>query len=147
MHNKRSVIASFVITELFAVLTVAGAFTLPMLTRIYCDLTDRPERVAVSITVGCYTCLPFVLAALVCLHMLLANINREQTFIVRNVTLLRVMSWLCFVIGLVCLVSGFFYMPFFLVAAAAAFIALIIRVIKNVFASAIKLKDENDMTI
>ena len=47
----------------------------------------------------------------------------------------------------ICLVSGFYYLPFFVVAACGAFMALIVRVIKNVFTEAIALKDENDFTI
>ena len=36
---------------------------------------------------------------------------------------------------------------FLLICAAAAFMGLILRVVKNVFCSAIELKAENDMTI
>ena len=38
-------------------------------------------------------------------------------------------------------------MPFLIVSAAAAFVGLILRVVKNVFAEAVRLKDENDYTI
>ena len=40
-----------------------------------------------------------------------------------------------------------FSLIFLLVAAAAAFVGLILRVVKNVFEQAVTLKDENDFTI
>ena len=43
--------------------------------------------------------------------------------------------------------SALYYMPFLIVSAAAAFVGLILRVVKNVFAEAVRLKDENDYTI
>lgn len=49
--------------------------------------------------------------------------------------------------GLVCLFSALYYIPFLIVSAAAAFVGLILRVVKNVFAEAVRLKDENDYTI
>ena len=48
---------------------------------------------------------------------------------------------------MICVVSCAYYIPFFFVAIAAGFVGLIVRVIKNVFAEAIALKDENDFTI
>ena len=45
------------------------------------------------------------------------------------------------------LFRSLYYMPFLIVSAAAAFVGLILRVVKNVFAEAVRLKDENDYTI
>ncbi len=87
------------------------------------------------------------ISASVCLHRLLRNLRRERVFEQENVTLLRAISWLCIAVGVVTLVSGFYYTSFFLVAAAAAFCGLIVRVVKNVFEQAIEIKTENDYTI
>ena len=81
------------------------------------------------------------------MHRLLRNLRRERVFEQENVTLLRAISWLCIAVGVVTLVSGFYYTSFFLVAAAAAFCGLIVRVVKNVFEQAIEIKTENDYTI
>ena len=43
--------------------------------------------------------------------------------------------------------SGYFYLPFYIAGTAAGFIALILRVIKNIFCTAIELKNENELTI
>ena len=75
------------------------------------------------------------------------NISEGEVFIPENVSILRLLSWCCIAAGLVCLFSALYYMPFLIVSAAAAFVGLILRVVKNVFAEAVRLKDENDYTI
>ena len=40
-----------------------------------------------------------------------------------------------------------YYMPFLLLSAAAAFVGLMLRVVKNAFAEAVNIKNENDYTI
>lgn len=81
------------------------------------------------------------------LHGLLFDISRQQVFTRRNVSRLRTLSWCCIAAGLICLLSAAYYLPFLLIAAAAAFVGLILRVVKNVFEQAVALKDENDFTI
>ena len=81
------------------------------------------------------------------LHGLLCDIQKGQVFIRLNVARLRGLSWDCIWAAAICLVSALYYMPFLLVAAAAAFVGLILRVVKNVFEQAVTLKDENDFTI
>lgn len=81
------------------------------------------------------------------MNRLLANIRKEEVFIEKNTRYLRGMSWCCLAAGLIFLVSSFYYLPFFALCAAAVFMALILRVIKNVFAQAEEIKKENDYTI
>ena len=57
------------------------------------------------------------------------------------------MSWCCVGAGLICLVSGVYYLPFAAIAIAAGFMALIVRIVKNVFRQAILMKDDLDLTI
>ena len=54
---------------------------------------------------------------------------------------------MCFAVAAVCLASSLYYQLFLLVAACAAFMGLLLRVIKNVFVRARELKEENDFTI
>ena len=65
---------------------------------------------------------------------LLRNISEGEVFIPENVSILRLLSWCCIAAGLVRLFSALYYMPFLIVSAAAAFVGLILRVVKNVFA-------------
>ena len=81
------------------------------------------------------------------LYRLLRNIRDEIVFDAGNVRLLRTISWCCAFAAVIFLVSGVYYLPFLLVAVAAAFMMLIVCVVKNVFQQAIEMKSELDLTI
>ena len=101
------------------------------------DLAGKFELFLVST----YTAAVPAAAALYGLWRLLRNISEGEVFIPENVSILRLLSWCCIAAGLVCLFSALYYMPFLIVSAAAAFVGLILRVVKNVFAEAVRLKD------
>ena len=85
--------------------------------------------------------------ALFLLYRLLCNIHKSQVFITENVKYLRLLSWCCFFVSFIFFILTFFYIPFVLLVVGAAFMALILRVIKNVFTEAIEIKQENEYTI
>ena len=108
--------------------------------------TMRPESVALMM-VTLYTASVFGWVCLWALWKLLRNIKSEIVFDKDNVRLLRIISWCCAFAAIIFLVSGVYYAPCFLVAVAAAFMMLIVRVVKNVFQQAIEMKSELDLTI
>ena len=81
------------------------------------------------------------------LYRLLDNISKERVFVEENVRCLRIISWCCFVASVVFLASSFYSVSWMVLCVAAAFGGLILRVVKNVFAAAVALKDEHDLTI
>ena len=81
------------------------------------------------------------------LYRLVDRIGREEIFTEENIKRLRRISWMIFAVAAICLVSVFYYLLFLIVAACAAFMGLLLRVIKNVFVRARELKEENDYTI
>ena len=85
--------------------------------------------------------------ALFLLYKLLCNIHKSKVFIAENVKYLRMLSWCCFIVSFVCFILTFFYLPFVLLVTGSAFMALILRVVKNVFTEAIEIKQENEYTI
>ncbi len=81
------------------------------------------------------------------LDRLLRNIAGGNIFTAENVRHLRAVSWYCFGVCAICLFSTFFYLPFAVVTAAAAFMGLILRVLKNTFEQAVAMRDELDLTV
>ena len=81
------------------------------------------------------------------LWRLLKNIKNGRVFIPDNVRYLRIVSWCCTAAAVLCLASAAYYLPFIFVAIAAAFMSLIVRIVKNVFHEAIGMKSELDLTI
>ncbi|MFR1758596.1 MAG: DUF2975 domain-containing protein, partial [Christensenellaceae bacterium] len=59
----------------------------------------------------------------------------------------RITSWCCFGACLICFASSFYCLPILLIAIAAGFMGLIVRIVKNVFEQAITMKDELDLTV
>jgi len=91
-------------------------------------------------------CVPAA-ALLIHLYILLHRIDTERVFVSENTACLRHISWCCFAGAAVCLASAIYYFPWLAVGVAAAFMGLIVRVIKNVVAKAVSLQDDADFTI
>lgn len=81
------------------------------------------------------------------LWRLLASIKAGQVFTAENISRIRAVSWCCAAVALVCLLAGICYLPFFICAMAAAFMALIVRIVKNAFQQALLMKDELAFTV
>ena len=145
-HTK-SARLTLCLTFLILITVIAAAVTLPWLTDWYIFKTGRNKELRSVIMTVCYICLPAALAALYSLIRLLKNILDGEIFIHGNVLHLRLLSWYCGAISLITLAAGYFYLPFYLVGLAAIFFTLILRVIKNVFAAAIEIKTENELTV
>ncbi|MBL1229107.1 DUF2975 domain-containing protein [Enterococcus sp. BWB1-3] len=92
-------------------------------------------------------CLGIGLVILYFLYQLIRNIEKEKIFTEQNIKLLRITSWLCFLEAIILLISSSYYFPWFFVAGVAAFVGVIVRIIKNVFCQARLIKEENDFTI
>lgn len=142
-NNDRSLLLSRVCVWVFTVLLAALLLTAPWFWNwILWRSSVRMVYIGVTYASG-------VPAAVVlfCLHRLLRNISEEEVFIQENVCSLRIMSWCLIAAALVYLVGSLFDWYLVVFAAAAAFVGLILRVVKNVFAQAVELKNENDFTI
>jgi hypothetical protein len=91
-------------------------------------------------------CVP-AYVALISLDRLLGAVKREQVFTRDNVRHLRVISWACFAAALVLALDAYVSLSFFALAVVAAFFGVVLRAMKNLFAAAVALQDENDYTI
>ncbi len=89
----------------------------------------------------------FAWACLINLYRLLKNVQAGRVFTHETADILRIISWCCACAALVCLISAFYALPFLVVAIAAAFMMLIVRIVKNCFQQAIGMKSELDLTI
>lgn len=147
MKKDRSTITSFVCVIIFSVVLLAIAFTAPRLTRVFMEFFNRPETVFIPIVATFYCVFPFAAAVLLCLGVLLANIINGKVFISQNVKLLRAISVFLFIATIIFFVSSFHMPSFWLLTVCAAFMVLIVRVVKNCFAAAVILKDESELTI
>lgn len=147
-NGEKSLALTKLCILLFLGLLLAAVVSAPWLTRWFVDfsqagLEGTASYFMATIYVG------FVPAAylLYSLLVLIRRIDVGQVFIAANVELLRRISWSCFLGAVIALISVLYYSPWFFVAVAAAFMGLIVRVLKNVFAQAVDLQDESDYTV
>ncbi len=102
---------------------------------------------AVLLTLG-YLSGAALITMFILMLMFLRNVGREEIFTRRNVWLLRRISWCCGGGALTTMLVGVLYARHFLaITCAAAFMMLVVRVIKNAFEQAILMKDELDLTV
>ena len=101
-----------------------------------------------------YIVVPAGYIALVCLDKILTNIKKDIVFDSRNVKLLNIITGCCLFASAVGLVSyiviAVIYESIetvFLLAAGEAFMALVVRVVRNIIKKAIEIKEENDLTV
>ena len=147
-NEKYSIRLSKVCVALFALTVVALALTAPWVVNWFVKfsramLLGRENFLLVSV----YAAVPPALAVLWLLWQLLGNLQKGRVFIPQNAGYLRGVSWCCIAAAGICLASGLYYLPCLLVAVLAGFMALIVRVVKNVFEQAIILQTDADYTI
>ncbi len=149
--NTKSIWLSRVATAAFMVvlgsMDVAGIWLVDWFLSITRYSFALGQQVRFLFLASLYLCSIPAWVVLVRLNRLLGNIQAGQVFVKANVSAMRQISWGCAAAGMICLLSGIYYIPFLFLAAAAAFMALIVQVVKNCFAAATEMKDELDYTV
>lgn len=153
-NRKRSVSLSIVVCFIFTAILTLGLFLGPFAVTkwlvAYRGFTAGLSALKSILTIFCacyYPCSVFAYITLYSLLKLLFNIKKDEIFIVQNTKYLRRISWCCFAVAFITFVGGIFYIPFIFIAIAAAFVGLMLRIVKNVMQSAVEIKAENELTI
>lgn len=147
-NENKSVAFSRLCTALFAVLLAAVDVGAGWMYPVAAQLLAPGQCIALFLLF--YLCSVPAWAALWGLWSLLGNLKRGRVFIPENVRQMRRVSWCCFIVSALCLTGTVTVgMPLaeLVLAAAAAFMGLIVRIVKNAFEQAILMKDELDLTI
>jgi hypothetical protein len=144
--KTRSLTLSRILTAAALAVAAAALFCIPVAAQWYDAVSERAP-IYVQLTTCLYlTDLPVLLALWELLKML-SNIAAQKIFVSGNERCLRVISWCCFAVAAVWCVLGFWRKLAFFVAFIAVFAGLIVRVVKNLVAMAVTLREENDYTI
>lgn len=145
--RDKSILLSKICVILFAVLLAVLDVGCYWVVGLFGWLRRMTVQTEIGLMVTVYLCSVFGWLLLYRLWSLLGNLQKSEVFIEENVTYLRSVSWYCIWVALICLVSCVCYVSFVFVAIAAAFMALIVRIVKNVFQQAISMKSELDLTV
>ena len=154
MNMKRkniSVKISLVIAILVLAALVAFAIALPRMVDFYTSLRGRADFLSpidkIVVKVMLYLILIPAFTADISLISLLRIVDRGEVFTLSSVKLLRIISYCCFSeVVLFGAISKYFVLGL-VVAFAALFLGIVLRVVKNVIEEAVAIKAENDFTV
>ena len=143
---------SILLTRIVVALAFAGSIVMtlcgPWLVRWMVWAHALPPRTGPVLLGMGYACAVFALVMLGSLYKFLRRIEAGDIFVATNVAALRRIGWCCVGAAVICLPAGVgIYLPFAFLGVAAAFMALILRVLKNAFEQAVRMKNELDYTI
>ena len=143
---KHSLTLTRMLTVVVLVLAGAALFCIPIITEWYDAVSEHPP-IRILLTTCLYLSDFLGIAALLALMKILDNIAKQKVFVEENARCMRLISWCCFAVAAIWTVLGFWRALALFVAFIAAFAGLIVRVMKNLLAMAIELREENDYTI
>ena len=138
-NYKKSAKISLIITYVFMFFLVALTVGLPYGISWYVEVKGRSADLAATVMLTCYPCVPFAAVALFCLRRFLKNLLKDTIFEGKNLHDLLYIAFCCFFSGLIMVIAGIFYMPFYISGGAAMFCALIVKVIYDIM---LKFKQE-----
>lgn len=102
------------------------------------------------VLIGGYLCAAAAVTMLFSLYCLLRRASLGEVFTFPNVTALRRISWTCIGAMAVCLTLSLILQRFLILlplVLAEGFMALIVRVVKNMFEQAVRMREELDLTV
>lgn len=147
--DKSAFLSSVLIKIVYAIIALCCVFA-PFMVKYYDEYVaavQNMQSVFVPLLVTLYAAVPPAVLALIRLDKMLGNIRKGEPFVTDNVKSLRIISYCCFAESLVFLYFSFLKPFAFVIVFVAAFIGLILRVVKNVFEQAVAMREENDFTI
>ncbi len=153
MNNKKqsltlSITACFIFLTILTALLFFGPLFAKLWFGVYRGWSESTIKDMLTLFSACfYPCSIFAYVTLYSLLKLLFNIKNGEIFITANVKYLRHISWCCFAVSFITIIGGILYIPFIFISVAAAFVGLLLRVVKNVMQNAVEIKNENELTI
>ncbi len=143
---EKSLTLTRMLTLVMLVLAGAALFCIPIMTEWY-DAVSGHGPIRSVLTVCLYLSDFLGITALAQLMKMLEHIAKQKVFVEENARCLRLISWCCFAVTAIWIFLAFFRELALFVAFIAAFAGLVVRVVKNLLAMAIELREENDYTI
>ncbi len=147
MWNKdKSILLSQILVKICYVFVIVCAIAAPWLVELY-EKRAGTDGLYTPLLATLMCCVPPAVIALVCLDVLLWNIQHGKAFVELNVKLPRSLSFCCFSVAAIFIYFSILRPFAFVIVFAAGFFGMILRVVKNCFQQAVAMREENDFTI
>lgn len=146
-NQNKSIFLSQVCVLVFAALLLALDLTGWWWTKWFISLRSMAAMKHHLLLISLYVCSVPAWICLRALWHLLRNVKDSCIFVPENVLLMQRISVCCISAALICLLSSFYYLAFLVLALSSAFMALIVRIVRDAFQKAIAMQAELDLTI
>ena len=132
-------------TAMAVVADICGVIITKYIAYCWAEVFDLPRVIALAVifylgSVGGYL-------VLIPLFKMLTNMSRDKVFDRENTKLMMIMTAALVGIAIDCIVGGFIWNGCWILTVVALFMALVVLSIRVVFAKAITMKEEMDLTI
>lgn len=146
-HEQKSLIVTIWMVKIMIGILFAAPILLPFIVTWYTGMREQLYPFYWPTLILSYCCLIPAGVALFCMDRLLNNIRKTNVFVAENTEHLRKISWCAYAVALLFVAIGLMRPTGLVVAFAGFFIGVVLRVIKNVFAQAVAIREENEFTI
>ena len=147
MRTYRSTKITLWVNRCIAAAVIVIIFALPWMLGVYSRWRNLDESAGTAIFVGYYCCAAVVLFAQWHMERLLKNILGDRVFIRENVKRVIAVRWCCLLVALICAPASLFYLPLIFLTIIMGFLGLVVSVVANVLDAAVRIREENDLTV
>lgn len=147
MEKYKHIKISILLIDICIFLLFVFVFFLPYAITWYADVMGRGPKLATTVMVTCYPCVPFGGVILVSMRKFLKHVLKGCLFSNYSITKLKNICICCIVIAVITIAAGNFYMPFFIVGGTFMFLSLISFSLRAVIKSEIPKNEETEESI
>ena len=128
MNTTKLIKVALFITYIFMGILLVLTVALPWLVTWYVEVMGRAESLPATVMVTCYPCIPFSFGILIFFKRILKNSLKDKFFSENTILQLKRISFCSFIIALITVIAGKFYMPFYIVGVTFVFLSYIVYV-------------------
>ena len=146
-HSEKSLNLTIAVVVALSMIFAIMLFAAPSVFTAYCKADNTSEEALKALIGVFYGCTPSAALTLFYTFMFLRNLKNGEVFTKQTVKYIKILSYTCLSVVPLSLPLCYYFLAGFPIPAAAGFMWLILRVLKNAFEYGSEIKNENDLTV
>lgn len=146
-HSERSLNLTLGVLIFLSIFFAVMIFAAPAVFTAYCEADKTSEEARKALIGVFYGCTPSAAVTVFFLFKFLLNLKKGEVFTEQTVKYIKILSYSCLSAVPLSLPLCYYFLAGFPIPAAAGFMWLFLRVLKNAFEQGNEIKNENDLTV
>lgn len=146
-HSERSLNLTIAVLIVLSVFFAVMLFAAPSVFTAYCEADQTSDEARKALIGVFYGCTPSAILTVFYLFKFLINLKKGEVFTKQTVRYIKILSYTCLSAVPLSLPLCYYFLAGFPIPAAAGFMWLFLRVLKNAFEQGSEIKNENDLTV